>query len=205
MKKWICLLVVLVFTNSTNAATVLQEGLAKCVEKKNDAVRLICYDALAKSLGAIKPTVTQEVGDVGKWLIRSAQSDVDDSTNVFLLLNANEEVGSGYKQSRPQIVLRCMENKTNAYMDWGQYLGIGETRMLTRIDAQKATTRTWNISTDNKAVFVRGSDITFTKSLMGHEKLLAKITPYSENPVTVTFDIHGLSEAIKPLRKACGW
>ena len=85
------------------------------------------------------------------------------------------------------------------------YLGLDETRMLTRLDKQKSKTKLWSISTDNKAVFVRGSDIGFTKELMKHDKLLTQITPYGESPVMATFDIRGLTEAIKPLRKTCHW
>jgi len=40
---------------------------------------------------------------------------------------------------------------------------------------------------------------------MKHDNFLTQITPYGENPVMATFDIQGLKEAIKPLRKACGW
>ena len=77
--------------------------------------------------------------------------------------------------------------------------------MLIRLDKQKSKTRSWSISTDNKAVFVRGSDISFAKELMKHDKLLTQVTPYGESPVMATFDIRGLTEAIKPLRKTCNW
>ncbi|EIA1333958.1 hypothetical protein K6675_004653 [Vibrio parahaemolyticus] len=43
------------------------------------------------------------------------------------------------------------------------------------------------------------------KNLCSIEQLLTQITPYSESPVMATFDVSGLSEAIKPLRKACHW
>ncbi|EHJ7968006.1 type VI secretion protein, partial [Escherichia coli] len=29
--------------------------------------------------------------------------------------------------------------------------------------------------------------------------------PYNESPVSATFDLSGLSDALKPLQKACGW
>jgi type VI secretion system protein VasI len=73
--------------------------------------------------------------------------------------------------------------------------------MLTRFDGEKATTEAWSISTDNKAVFVRGSDITFAKKMMNHKTLLTQITPYGESPVMATFPVAGLSGAIKPLRE----
>lgn len=33
--------------------------------------------------------------------------------------------------------------------------------------------------------------------------MFTQITPYNESPVSATFDVAGLSEALKPLQKAC--
>ncbi len=77
--------------------------------------------------------------------------------------------------------------------------------MLTRLDKESAVTKAWSISTDNKAVFVSGSNIAFAKQFMEHQSLLAQITPYGESPVMANFDLVGLTDAIKPLRDACKW
>lgn len=178
--------------------------VAVCAAKDSDAIRLICYDEIAKSLGVDKP-VTKITKGKGKWRIREDTSAIDDSVNVYLSLAANETVKSGYNSVIPELHIRCAENKTNVFVTWGLYLGLDETKMLTRFDKEKATTTTWSISTNNKSVFVRSGDINYAKTLMKHEKLLLQITPYNENPVVATLDIGGLEEAIKPLRGACQW
>ncbi|SOC51452.1 type VI secretion system protein VasI [Chromohalobacter canadensis] len=178
--------------------------IAKCAEKESDAARLICYDKLAESLGVDEPVTTSTKGS-GEWSVTTRRSLIDDSTNVYLSVQSEETVRSGYNTVRPSLHVRCKENTTNVFLTWNLYLGLDETRMLTRFDKAKATTKTWSISTDNKAVFVRGSDIGFAKRMMRHEKLLTQITPYGESPVVATFKIGGLSEAIKPLRNACHW
>ncbi len=198
------ILIVGVTLISSVAFAGTKERIAKCAANDSDASRLICYDNLAKSLGVDKPKTKITVGK-GKWRIREDKSPIDDSVNVYLSVSANETVTSGYKTVKPIIYVRCAENKTNIFLVWDLYLGIDETRMLTRFDKEKPETRTWSISTDYKAVFVRSSDISFAKKMMKHDKLLAQITPYGESPVMATFDIRGLSEAIKPLRKACHW
>ncbi|WP_439090421.1 type VI secretion system-associated protein TagO [Serratia bockelmannii] len=95
--------------------------------------------------------------------------------------------------------------KTELFINWETFLGIDGTRVLTRIDSQKAVNRTWQISTDNKATFYSGQTISFIKELMKSKKMFVQITPYGENPAQTTFDLSGLSTAIKPLREACKW
>lgn len=181
-----------------------KQEIAKCAAKQSDTARLVCYDALARSLGVDKPKTTTTKGK-GEWSIRVEKSPIDDSKNVYLYVNSQETVRSGYKVVRPSLFIRCAENTTNVFLNWELYLGLDSTQMLTRFDDAKATTDTWSISTDNKSVFVRGSDISFAKKMMKYNKMLVQITPYGENSVMTTFNIRGLSEAIKPLREACNW
>ena len=202
MFKYILIVGLISITSTVFAGT--KEEIAKCAAINSDASRLICYDNLAKSLGVDKPISKVTIGK-GIWSVREDRSQIDDSVNVYVSVPANEPIKSGYNVANPILYIRCAENKTNVFITWDLYLGLNETRMLTRFDKQKATTDTWLISTDNKAVFVKGSAIAFAKKIMKHDKLLTQITPYGENPVMATFDIRGLSEAIKPLRKACHW
>lgn len=192
----------LLFINDAVAAE--KQEIAKCAAKDSDAARLVCYDTLARSLGVEKPKSSISHG-VGKWNTRVDRSPIDDSENVYLTVEAEEIVHSGYKTVKPTLYVRCSEKKTNVFITWDLYLGLESTQMLSRFDTAKATTGTWSISTDNTAVFAQGSDIAFAKKMMGHEKLLTQITPYGESPVMATFKIAGLTDAIKPLRKACGW
>jgi type VI secretion system protein VasI len=194
--------VIALISGSAFAGT--EEEIGKCAKIKGDAERLICYDELAKMLGVDKPKTTIKEAK-GKWRVQEGKSLIDDSINVYLTLVADDSVKSGYNTVTPILFVRCAENKTDVYLAWDLFLGTDETRMLTRFDDEKAEKNTWSISTDHKAAFFRGSDVDFSKTLMKHEKLLVQITPYGENPVMATFEIRGLSDAIKPLRAACHW
>ncbi|CAA6811184.1 MAG: Type VI secretion system protein VasI [uncultured Sulfurovum sp.] len=181
-----------------------KKDIAICVNKNNDAERLICFDNIAKSLKVNEPK-KEVIEDKGKWVTTIETSAIDDSQKVTLLLEAETPIQGNYNSSTPALILRCSENRTEAYISWGVYLGIGTTKVLTRLDKSKARTKTWGMSTDNKATFVPGSNTTFIKSLMGHEKLLIQTTPYGANSVMTTFQLNGLNDAVKPLRKACHW
>ncbi len=196
--------VVVIALISGSAFAGTEEEIGKCAKIKGEALRLICYDELAKMLGVDKPKTTIKEAK-GKWRVQEGKSLIDDSINVYLTLVADDSVKSGYNTVTPILFVRCAENKTDVYLAWDLFLGTDETRMLTRFDDEKAEKNTWSISTDHKAAFFRGSDVDFAKTLMKHEKLLVQITPYGENPVMATFEIRGLSDAIKPLRAACHW
>ena len=60
------------------------------------------------------------------------------------------------------------------------------------------------MSTDSQATF-HPKAISFLKSLLQSNKLVAQITPYNESPVTAIFNTAGLENAIKPLRETCHW
>jgi type VI secretion system protein VasI len=180
-----------------------KQMIAECASKTSDAIRLVCYDDVARSLGVDKLKATQK--GVGQWRITSEKSPIDDSVNVFVSVEADAEIRSGYTVVRPTLFLRCAEKKTSVFINWGVYLGLDRTQMLTRLDTDPAQTGAWSVSTDSKAVFVLGSDIAFAKGLFGHGKLLAQVTPYGESPVMAQFPITNIEEAIKPLRDACKW
>ncbi len=148
--------------------------------------------------------ILTKVANKGKWDTSIATSEIDDSQKVILTLAAENTIRSSYRTERPTLYLRCAENKTEAFISWNIFLGSDSTKVLLRYDKEKAKTRRWGLSTDHKATFVRGN-IPFIKKILKHEKLLVQVTPYSDSPVTTTFDLRGLKEAIKPLRKACHW
>ena len=142
---------------------------------------------------------------IGNWYVSSKTSQIDDSKKITLILEADDSITTAFGKVTPSLVIRCSEAETNVFIGWKVYLGLDQTEILTRFDSTQAQTKTWSISTDHKAAFVQGSDVAFAKKMMNHGKLLAQVTPYAEVPVTATFNIEGLREAIKPLRNACSW
>ncbi|RJL44582.1 type VI secretion protein [Pectobacterium carotovorum] len=188
------------------------DEILACKSISDSKQRLACFDKVDKKAEA---PVSQKndanddsnpTGDVGKWVINKEQSPLDDSWNVYVYQNAEEPIRGQFGQPvMPTLFLTCKEGKTNLFLNWDSYLGLDETYMTHRVDSQKPVKKTWNISTDNKAVFYTGKTILFIQELMKSKSLYTTIVPYSESPVSARFDLTGLSEAIKPLRGACKW
>ncbi len=200
----LCQVLALICAFSVSSALHAQskEELAKCSAISEGIQRLVCFDALAHSLGVNAPTVENKPGK-GKWQISVEQSPIDDSRNVYLSLSANEAITGKYgRNPTPTIHFRCKEKKTEGYINFDVYLGTESTRITTRVDKDKAQTNWWGISTDRQAAFVPQA-IPFLKTLMNKETLLVQVTPYGENTVITTFDIRGLAESATPLTEAC--
>ncbi len=201
MKKQLTVLITLVISI---AFADTKTDIAICAAENSDATRLICYDELAKTLNVDKPKSEIFAGK-GKWAVLEETSAIDDSKKASLFLDAENTISGSFKSYTPTMVLRCSENKTNAYINMGVFLGSDRIKVLTRLDKKKATKKNWGISPDHKAIFAPGGNVGYIKSLMKHDKLLIQLTPYGASPVMTTFDLRGLKEAITPLRKACHW
>jgi type VI secretion system protein VasI len=147
----------------------------------------------------------RQIGN-GAWSASSETSPIDDSQNVFLSLASEDAIHSRFGEPvRPLLYVRCKEKATQLFVVWDVYLGIDEAEVLHRLDNRPARTSAWNISTDHKATFYRGSSIGFARELLKHEKLLLQVTPYGEKPVMASFALAGLENAIVSLQEACGW
>ncbi|HHT5345129.1 TPA: type VI secretion system-associated protein TagO [Raoultella planticola] len=188
--------------------TISKDKVLACRSEINGTKRLACYDKLFPQdvTEEVVSAAVEPVSNPGKWLTHITTSPVDDSKNVVLMLPSNDSIRTPYGETvTPTIFVACREKKTEVFINWDVYLGLEETSMLYRLDKQKAVERSWSISTDTKAVFYSGRDIDFVKALTKADKMFARITPYNESPVSVTFDLAGLNSALKPLQQACGW
>jgi type VI secretion system protein VasI len=145
----------------------------------------------------------------GKWQVSEAKSKFDDSRTVVLRLAAENGIKGWLANSIPQLIVRCQERKTEVYVVTGMPASVeyGEFQRHTvrlRYDDDAAITITSSESTDNKALFIPDAMSSIRRMWTGHA-LVVGLTPFNANPVTIEFDISGLSSAIQPLREACGW
>lgn len=184
----------------------LEKQIARCAIIGNAIKRGECYDILASELGLAKPAQTSSVN--GGWTTWTDVSKIDDSRNVYMQLSADVGVSQGrYKNAKPTLLLRCMENRTSLYITYSIFLGSDNTMVTTRIDSESAETKKWSISSDHYSVGLWDgqSAVPFIKKMLGKKNLVVRIVPYSESAITASFTLQGMATGIKELSDVCGW
>lgn len=187
-----------------------QTGTEACLKIEPDLDRLACYDQAA---GRTPKTLTvAPKGADFPWETKLATSKLTDSQTVYLSVKSEEEVGCRFRPASKIIVMiRCMEKATSIFFATGCHMASSEYNdyghVTYRLDTQKAGVAKMAASTDNRALghWSGGGAIPLIKQIMGRSRLVVRMTPYGESPFTATFNVAGLDEAIKPLRKACQW
>jgi type VI secretion system protein VasI len=180
------------------ALTALAEEA--CTEIANDLGRLACYDKLSGRT----PSTSSETKSQ-KWGIQEQTSKLTDDKTINLVVESDEVINCGWnKGAKIALVVRCHEKKTALFFSTGCHMTSSEYN-----DYGKVEYRSFNgeASTDHKALglWSGGKSIPVIKQMIGGTKLVARMTPYSESPFTATFDITGLEDAAKSVRKECGW
>ncbi len=198
----------LLFASPVGAATI-EEVLAYCRAKDQEADRLACYDELARAVaeGVALPALPNS--GIGKWEVSQEVSPVDDSRTVYMYLAAENEVdvrGWGLGATRPRLIVRCQEGETEVYIIYDSSLDLLEDyiTVLTRFDKHAAQEHRWGLSTDKEAIFAP-EGVLWARTIANAQKLFVRFTPSGESPVSATFHLMGSEEAMRPLREACGW
>lgn len=160
------------------------------------------------SLALFAATSTAQASE---WHVEEEISLMDDSKTVVMILSSNEKFPMSFGQGSDSIdlIIRCSENSTAMYFVFnGHHMADiqGLNRVTMRVDDAKAVTRSMSVSTDNKALGKwSGSGIGIIKTFFNADNLVIRATPYSESPITATFNISGIEDEITPLREACSW
>ncbi len=94
----------------------------------------------------------------GKWRVSKSKSQFDDSQTVVLTLAAENSIKGWLATSIPQLILRCQEGRTKAYVVTGMPAAVeyGEVERHTvrlRYGEDAAFSVLMSQSTDNKSLF----------------------------------------------------
>ena len=202
MRLFGILIVALFFSSVAFAQDALRKDIAQCAVLAGELERLDCYDTIAKNNNlAGEQTQEHDITSKGEWDVDIEINPIDDSKTVVLSVGSSSGVSFFGKPGA--FVLRCKSNKTDAYISWGNLLG-PRAFVVSRIGKEEAKRKEWHLSTNRKSSF-HPTPVSFIKNMIGHDALVAQITPFGKSPVTATFNISGLENAIVPLREACGW
>jgi hypothetical protein len=142
------------------------------------------------------------------WSERITQSTMDNSTIVTLTLRASNDVTGWLTSTRPSLVLRCEEHKTNVYVATGlsSTVELGrfqEHTVRLRLDDGKAERSVWSESTDNRALFAP-NPVALAHRLARAQTLRFEFTPFNANTQIAEFALQGLRDHLQKLDEACG-
>lgn len=195
-------IVALFFPSVAFAQDALRKDIAQCAILAGALERLDCYDNIAKNNNlTVEQTQDHNTTSKGEWDVDIEINPIDDSKTVVLSVKSSS--GVSFFGTPGAFVLRCKSNETDAYINWGNLLG-RRAFVVSRIGKEEAKRKEWHLSTNRKSSF-HPTPVSFIKNMIGHDILVAQIAPLGKSPITTTFNISGLENAVVPLREACGW
>lgn len=188
------------------AAPALAQSLdlmvANCSKIGHSDKRLDCYDRVVdqdRAKRGLAPRHTSAAGE--KWLLRTRVNPLDDTETVTVSLGAKR--GASELGVVPRLVFVCESRRTKVYIGWGEFLP-QEPDVTTRIGNSRSTSAEWLLSTDERATF-HPNPAGFIRNLLRKDALVAQVSPKEQNRITAVFDVTGLRDALKPLRRECRW
>lgn len=180
---------------------------AACARIAEDAARLACYDA------AFPPRAAQPAsGSRSQWQSTAAASLLPGHSNRVVARESTDDIRCRWINPRPvKLVIQCKDNvtsvafETGCYMTSSQYRSYGH--VTYQLDDQPPRVADMVAGTDSRSLGFWSGDaaIPFLRELVGKARLAVKMTPYAEDPVSASFDLGGMAEAIAPVREECGW
>jgi hypothetical protein len=176
----------------------------------------------------IAPTPPLPASPADKWHVTESRSPMNDSKQVDLMLDAQDQIQGPLGMVRPSLIVRCKEKKTDVYVVTGMAADV-ETdveggpkdshTVRVRLDSDPPMTLGWGESTDHKALFASdsiwgqdgevssfsGGAIEFAKKIAGANTMTFEFMPFSGNPQVAAFVVQGLRVHLPKVAEACGW
>lgn len=182
-----------------------QAEMQRCAKLKVDAARLACFDAVVAAPSAqeektLEHAAAETETALSNWIVDNEADAFTDAKNVTAILMASSTSG---RRGTVALVARCVAGEIEAAINWNNYLSDNSV-VTVRFDKEQPVTSRWSPSTGQKATFATAPKA-FMQSLVQHESLAARITPYREAPTTAIFDLSGSQAALGQVAEACGW
>jgi len=134
---------------------------------------------------------------------------MDGSKTVVLFLSADAPIKIWLGEETPELVVRCKESKTDAYVVTGSAAqpesgSYGTYSVRIRLDDRPARSQRWSESTDNTGLF-SSDPVAFAKELSAARRLRFEFTPFNASPAVAEFDLQGLRDVLPEVAEACHW
>ncbi len=144
------------------------------------------------------------------WQIEKTTDPASYQAVVLIAQAAEGTIKDEYatKDVRPRLELRCVpgpEPALRARIDWGRFISSFNTEVAFAVDDRDSLGLTMGVDRSNRITSTKAAadDDALLSYLDGGKRLAVTVTPYSEVPVTVHFDLAGFAAGLGNLRDAC--
>lgn len=146
----------------------------------------------------------------GKWRV---QTNVDPMTDAKIVVAVLEGDGPpALLSGNPTLTVRCMDNETDVLYDFhdgltsewngSELVGTGQFRYDQQEPKEVSLSNSKGIST----TYFSRKPLSDAKDFMAHKTLLVGyVAALGGKTEYVTYDLTGATEALQPIRDACGW
>ena len=130
----------------------------------------------------------------------SPASDRQDAANTIKDEYATSDV-------TPRLMFRCAPGnpEVTVRIDWQRFISSFNTEIGFKVDDGKTLWLKWGVDRSNKITLSRSAED--SKTLIDHladgKLLQVEISPYSEGPVIVEYDLTGIASGLTRLRHEC--
>ena len=107
----------------------------------------------------------------------------------------------------PQLQFLCTPGNPaiTARIDWQRFISSFNIELGFKVDGGRFTWLKWKVDQSNKVTLSPSEDDSkkLIDLVLAGEKLLVEVTPYSQSPVTVEYDLAEFSVALAKLKDSC--
>ncbi|MDZ7643051.1 MAG: hypothetical protein U5K76_01705 [Woeseiaceae bacterium] len=163
--------------------------------------------AMAAALTLLLPHGASLAAD---WTLETIQ---DPATYQALAVLHQESAGTigdeyGKKAVRPRLEFRCAPGsgeQVAVRIDWRRFISSFNTEVTFAADDAEPLTLSLGVDRSNRITATRkdGDDAALIEYLSGADALTVTVTPYSDVPVSVDYDLAALTGRLAELRDAC--
>ena len=157
----------------------------------------------------VAAATTLAIETPGRWTIAVGEDPSSYEIVASLQQDATNSIKDEYatKDVIPRLSLRCLPGDTTvtARIEWQRFISSFNTEVGFKVDGGKTLWLKWGVDRSNKITLSKSADD--SAALLAHladgNSLQVEVTPYSESPVTVEFDLAGLAQGLETLHKEC--
>jgi hypothetical protein len=141
------------------------------------------------------------------WNIEADESGYETVTSLGQDAANTIKDESYSKEVTPRLSFNCTpgDAAVTANIDWKRFISSFSTEVGFKVDGGKFTWLKWRLDDSEKVTLSPSADDSkkLIDLLASGEKLLVEISPYSEGPVEVEFDLTGFADSLVELGRRC--